>query len=385
MLLRPSSVSLPRIGFVVHVMQVAGAEMLVKQLIERLQGKIDPTIFCLDAIGLLGERMQEAGVPVVVLNRSSGIDTALAGRFAKELCRRKIDVLHAHQYTPFFYSALAKLRGARTTKIIFTEHGRHYPDNVSWKRKLANRLILSKLSYANTACCDFSARATEANDGFLKVETIPNGVDLARFPKRGTDIEHAALRHSLGLDPDLLYVGCIARFHPVKDHGTLLRAWQKVQSHVPHARLILIGDGPEKVKMEALAESLGIDGTTKFWGIRHDVSDILRAIDLFTLTSVSEASSLTLLEAMACECPPVVTDVGGNSEHMTHGVEGWLAPRGDHAKLADQLQHALRNPELRSQAAAAARLRVEKQFKLSDTLARYEQLYLSAAPPGGVP
>ncbi|MFN6129404.1 MAG: glycosyltransferase [Planctomycetota bacterium] len=385
MLLRPSNVSLPRIGFVVHVMQVAGAEMLVKQLIDRLQGKIDPTIFCLDAIGLLGERMQAAGVPVVVLNRSSGIDTALPGRFAKELRQRKIDVLHAHQYTPFFYSALAKLRGARKTKIIFTEHGRHYPDRVSWKRRLANRIILCRQSYANTACCEFSARATEVNDGFPKVECIPNGVDLARFPKRGTDIEQAAMRDRLGLDPELLYVGCIARFHPVKDHGTLLRAWQKVQSRVPNARLILIGDGPERVKMEALAESLGIAGTANFWGIRHDVPDILRAIDLFTLTSVSEASSLTLLEAMACECPPVVTDVGGNSEHITHGVEGWLAPRADHEKLADQLQHALRNPELRSQAAAAGRLRVEKQFNLNDTIARYEQLYLSAAPPGGVP
>ena len=375
MLTLPSIPRKPRIGFVVHVMQVAGAEMLVKQIIERLQEDIEPVIFCLDAQGLLGQQLELKGVPVIVLNRLPGIDHSLPSRFAKALRRHRIDILHAHQYTPFFYSSLAKLCGAWNVKVIFTEHGRHYPDVVSWKRRLANRLLLSRLSCARTACCDFAARATEVHDGFHTVETIPNGVDLATFPRRSNPGERLALRQRLGLESDLLYVACIARFHPVKDHGTLLQAWRIVQAKIPQARLLLVGDGPERVKMESLASELGIADKVRFWGIRHDVPDILRAIDVFTLTSLSEASSLTLLEAMACECPVVVTDVGGNSEHVTDGIEGLIVPRQDQRKLAECLQSILLRPEWRERMGLAARQRVEKQFSLQNTIARYQRLY----------
>jgi len=105
----------------------------------------------------------------------------------------------------------------------------------------------------------------------------------------------------------------------------------------------------------------------------------LRAVDVFTLTSETEASSLTLLEAMACECPAVITDVGGNGEHVTDGVEGWLVPRGDHITLAERLIRALECPELRNKMASAARRRVERQFSLEDTVAKYEELYRLAA------
>jgi glycosyltransferase involved in cell wall biosynthesis len=369
----------PRLGFVVHVMQVAGAEMLVTRLIERLRNKVEPTIFCLDSLGILGQKMLDAGIPVVVLGRAPGIDSALPRRFAKELHRRGIEILHAHQYTPFFYSAMAKLYGAWGVKIIFTEHGRHYPDHVSWKRRLTNRWLLSRLCFARNACCDFSARATEINDGFHRVDTIANGVDLTALTPLGTAREREQLRGRLGLDIDRLYVVCVARFHPVKDHAMLLRGWRIVQDRVPGARLLLIGDGSERERMVALAEKLGIIDSVQFWGVRHDVADLLRAVDVFTLTSETEASSLTLLEAMACECPAVITDVGGNGEHVTDGVEGWLVPRGDHITLAERLIRALECPELRNKMASAARRRVERQFSLEDTVAKYEELYRLAA------
>jgi len=86
-----------RVGFVMHVMQVAGAEVLVKQIIEQLSAEIEPTVFCLDSIGELGEQLLEAGIPVVSLNRQPGLDWKLAARFAAEIKQRNIDILHAHQ------------------------------------------------------------------------------------------------------------------------------------------------------------------------------------------------------------------------------------------------------------------------------------------------
>jgi hypothetical protein len=98
-----SPISLPgerviRIGFVVHVMQVAGAEMLIAETVRRLAGQIYPTIFCLDAIGTLGERLQADGVEVVCLGRRPGRDWRVAWRMAREVRDRGIEVLHAHQY-----------------------------------------------------------------------------------------------------------------------------------------------------------------------------------------------------------------------------------------------------------------------------------------------
>ena len=101
-----------RVGFCLHAMQVAGAEVLVSQIIDSLSERIQPHVFCLDNIGQLGIELQSSGVPVTVLGRKPGIDLFLPKRFAYELNANRIQVVHAHQYTPFFYSAMARLRGA---------------------------------------------------------------------------------------------------------------------------------------------------------------------------------------------------------------------------------------------------------------------------------
>ena len=167
-------------------MQVAGAEILVQQIIERLSDEINATVFCLDGIGELGEQLIAAGTPVISLGRKSGIDWSVAARLADELNERNIDLVHAHQYSPFFYSAFARWRHSAKTKIMFTEHGRHYPDVVSWKRRIVNRFCLRRFADVTTACCDFSTRALHENEGFPSAFTLRNGVDVSELPDRGT-------------------------------------------------------------------------------------------------------------------------------------------------------------------------------------------------------
>ena len=302
-----------RVGFVMHIMQVAGAEVLVAEIIRRLGERIQPTIFCLDGIGTLGEQLQQQGIDVVCLNRHPGFDRSLAFRFAREIRQRKIDVLHAHQYTPFFYSALTRLLGARRTRIILTEHGRHFPDVVSPKRRIVNRLLLSRLADRINACSQFSGSALSQLDGFPadRVEVIYNGVDTEQFL---APPDTSTARTQLGLDPQRLYVAMIARFHPIKDHESVLRAFQVVCQQRDDADLLLVGDGELRAAMEQLACDLDIRKRVHFWGVRDDVATILQAIDVFTLSSISEAASLTLLEAMACGRPVSVTHVGGNPE-----------------------------------------------------------------------
>ena len=373
-----------RVGFVMHKMQVAGAEVLVKQIIERLTPTIEATVFCLDGIGELGYQLIDAGVAVVDLKRKPGIDWKVARRLASEVKARDIEVLHAHQYTPFFYSALARLLHRVRAKTIFTEHGRHYPDIVSWKRRLANRHCLQRFAEVTTACCDFSTNALQEVEGFSRAFTLPNGVDLQTLPPRGSAAEVDEVRDRLGLDAKKYYVACIARFHPVKDHATLIRAWAKVHRHVPHAKLLLVGDGPQRSNLKRQIESLSADlpqfaATIEFLGVRSDVSEILRAVDVFTLTSVSEAASLTLLEAMASGCPSVVTDVGGNSEHLRQCVDGFLVPRADDQRLAESLVELLSSETLRNSFGESARRRVAQRFSLEHAIGSYFEHYLRLA------
>jgi glycosyltransferase involved in cell wall biosynthesis len=364
-----------RVGFCLHAMQVAGAEVLVSQIIRSLSERIEPHIFCLDSIGQLGQELQSQGIPVVVLHRTPGIDLSLAKRFAKELVTRKIEVVHAHQYTPFFYTALARMRGAGKTKVLVTEHGRHFPDLVSWKRRIINRWVLSRYADHVTACCRFSAEAMERLDGFRNVEVLYNGIQLDRHPSRLNAADRQGLRNRLGLVEDCKYVVCIARFHPVKDHETLVRAFREVVAVRPKTRLVLVGTGPEQATIQTLVKDMNIAESVEFWGVRRDISDILQACDVFSLTSVSEAASITLLEAMANGCPVAVTDVGGNGEHVTHGVHGLLSPRRDSKKLADNLKTLLDNLEDSTVMARSARMRVEQHFQLEHAIARYAELY----------
>lgn len=368
-----------RVGFVLHVMQVAGAEMLVAETVRRLRGRIDPAVFCLDGVGPLGEQLRAEGFEVVCLDRRPGRDWRVAWRLAKELRARQIEVIHAHQYTPFFYAALARLLAGLKPRLIFTEHGRHYPDVVSPRRRAVNRLFLDCLADAVNAVCAFSGRSLSRVDGFAgsRIEVIENGVETSRYdglPDRAT------LRRRLGLDPSRRYVVTIARFHPVKDHAMLLRALARVAAVRPDADLLLAGDGPLRPDLERLTRELGIEGRVHFLGVRSDVPELLGASDVFALTSVSEAASLTLMEAMAAGVPVVVTAVGGNPEIVCQGVEGLLVPRGDAQAAAAALLQLLDNPAAAARMGAAGKARAHERYRLERTIDAYLRLYQRLCP-----
>lgn len=365
------------VGFVLHVMNVAGAEMLVLETIRRLGGRIRPVVLCLDAVGVIGERLRAEGVPVYAYDRRPGLDLSVARRMARDIRKHGVEVIHAHQYTPFFYSALAARMMSHRPRVIFTEHGRHYPDVVSSKRRLLNRLVMDRLADRVNAVCEFSAAALSAIDGFSpdRIEVVPNGIDLTRYEPQ-CSISERRLR--LGLNPDRRYVVTVARLHPVKDHVTLIRGFAPVARTLPDVDLLLAGDGPLRGELEALVTAQGIAGRVTFLGVRDDVPALLQAADVFAMTSLSEAASLTLLEAMASALPVVVTAVGGNPEIVRDGLEGRLVPRGDVEAVAAALFQLLSDSQLASRLGAAARGRVHQHFSLSTTIERYYQMYTGA-------
>jgi L-malate glycosyltransferase len=176
------------------------------------------------------------------------------------------------------------------------------------------------------------------------------------------------------------FITSIARLHPIKDHATLIQAFARIAARFPDVDLLLAGEGPLKHDLEGLAATLKVPDRVRFLGVRRDVPALLKASTIFALTSVSEAASLTVLEAMAAARPMVLTDVGGNPELVRNNVDGLLAARGDVDGIAASLATLLADPALAARLAKSAAERVRHEFLLDHTIDRYYELYRALAP-----
>ena len=161
----------------------------------------------------------------------------------------------------------------------------------------------------------------------------------------------------------------------MKDQATLLRGFALAADSLPDVDLLMVGDGPLRSELESLTRELGIAERVRFLGIRTDIPDLMRNADAFALTSLSEAASLTLLEAMASGLPAVVTDVGGNGEIVRHEREGLLFPRGDAAGCAAALRRLFDDPAFAKRLGEAGRQRAHERYRLERTVEEYFRLY----------
>lgn len=363
----------PRIVHLMHRLDVAGAEVLAAALSRQLSSRYDFVFCCLDGVGALGEALGRDGFEIIDLQRRPGLDLRLALRLKRILAQQRIDLVHAHQYTPFFYAAAARMLGVHPP-ILFTEHGRHYPDSRKRRRILANRLLLRTHDRV-TAVGAFIKQALCANEGLSadRIEVAYNGVDAASWSAAPNSRER--MRRSLGLSPTTPVVLQVARFAPVKDHATSLCAFAMVADQQPNAVLLLVGDGPQQAPMRQLADQLGLSSRVRFLGVRNDVAELMSASDVFVLSSLSEGVSVTLLEAMSARLPICATDVGGNGEVVIDQQTGLLSPRRDSAALATNILQLLDQPNLRWRLSTAGFARVLQVFSQQRMHTRYAELY----------
>ena len=210
------------------------------------------------------------------------------------------------------------------------------------------------------------------------VVTIHNGVDTALYGQSYDKLaERSEGRRKLGLSEDTPVLTTVARLEPVKDQGTLLRAFEKVGATLPDARLVMVGDGSERRALEEQARRPALAGRVIFLGRRSDVADLLPLFDAFALTSTSEGLPLTILEAMAAGLPVVSTNVGAIPEAVVEGQTGHLVPVGDTERLTAALLKVLRDPGLRRKMGQEAQKRARAMFDLKVMTRRYEDLYLA--------
>lgn len=203
---------------------------------------------------------------------------------------------------------------------------------------------------------------------------IPNGVDSARFRPQA-DAARSQMRGKLGLHHDAIVFGCVAALTPVKRHIDVIAAFAIAQARLPGSRLLLIGDGPLRARIQAQIAELGLDEAVALLGDRPDIESILPALDLGLLASSTEGMSNAVLEMMACGLPVIATAVGGNPQLVAHQTTGLLVPACAPEALAAAMVALAESPDTRRSMAAAARDRVEREFSLHSMAQAFDQLY----------
>jgi len=207
-----------------------------------------------------------------------------------------------------------------------------------------------------------------------KLFMVPNGIDIAGL-KRAATCEN---RRSLGLDENAFIIITVGRVCKVKAQWVFVKAAEKISRLRPETRFLLVGEGPDWMKIQQLIEECGIKDRFYMLGKRDDVPSLLLASDIFVLTSITEGMAMTLLEAMALGKPVVVTDIPGNRSLVRDGETGILIPTGNPEALAETLEHLAKTPDLRNRLGENARKRVEELFDYvtmgERTLEVYERL-----------
>jgi glycosyltransferase involved in cell wall biosynthesis len=324
-------------------------------------------------VGVLGEQLRRDGFPVYGLDRRPGMDWKCALRLAQLFRRERVALVHAHQIPGFLYGSLARLVAQRPP-ILFTEHGLTHARSPRRKRMLVNRLLLQRRDRV-VAVGRAVRRALVDNEGLpgSRVQVIYNGISCAPFAHAAGSRE--TVRGELRLAPDDFVACQVGRLEPIKDHATAMRALARVLTRRPDARLVLVGDGPEKGRLQELAGRLGVSSHVRFLGMRHDVPRVLAAADLLLLTSTSEGIPLALIEGMAAGLPVVSTNVGGVPEVVVHETTGLLAPAGDEAALAGGILRLAQDASLRRQMGEHGRQRAQTTFSEDRMYAGYRALY----------
>lgn len=321
--------------------------------------------------GALARNLASLGVEVLDLEQADRSFTpSLLRQLFRLLRRYRFDVVHTH-------ASLAGRIAARLAgypAIVLTRHGlgsRAFRGPAFWLNRLAGEMLTDRIIAISGAVRDHLVAGGISPE---RVTVIHNGVDLREFPP---GLDPRPVREELGLGTGPV-VGMIARLVPEKGHDYLLLAARQVVDRLPEARFLLVGDGPERDRLSALARQLGLEAHVLFAGFRPDIPQVVAAQDLAVLSSTSEGLGLVLLEAMAGGKPVVATRVGGIPEVVEDGYTGILVPPRDPSSLARAILGLLEDREMARRMGLAGRQRVEKKFDArgmaAATVAQYRQL-----------
>lgn len=316
----------------------------------------------------LVERISALGVRTIeadsIADRSFSVDGI---RVLRDIFRReKPDIVHTH--ASLSARIVAKECGI---KVVNTRHCLEEPKH--GLRRTVYRIINNALSDRVIGVC----RAVCENlklDGISesKLRLIYNGISPIR---KYSAEERAEARREYGIPEGVTAVGIVARLEAVKNHKMFIDAATAVADRCPDALFVIVGTGSVEDELRRQAEESGLGARIIFTGYIENVERIVNALDIHMLTSYSEAFSISLIEALCVGHPVIATDVGGNSEIVSDGINGTLIPSGDVTAAADAIERYVNSPELREKCGNSAADIVHENFTSDIMARRVEEVY----------
>jgi glycosyltransferase involved in cell wall biosynthesis len=363
-----------RVAFIAGGLDVAGAEHQLLYLTRDMdRARFDPVVINLRSDGAMAPLFRASGVELIELSYRGRSDVGIVGRIRRVLRARRVQVACPYLW-PATVWGYAALRWAGITQWIASERNSGAVYDSRWQVALESRILRR-------------APALVAITQAARVFAIARGVPAERFrvipfgvaPPEVTAAP-SGVRLELGLASDAPVVGCVARFGPQKDHVTLLRAAQLVVRRVPRTQFVLVGDGPLRPRMEALAAQLGLSESVRFTGVRLDAMNLLNACDVAALASSrQEGCSNFLVESALLGKPVVATTVGGIPEAVCDGETGYLVPPEHPGAMAEAIGRLLETRSLAERMGAAGVTWARERFGLAAMVTAWERLLAACA------
>jgi glycosyltransferase involved in cell wall biosynthesis len=362
---------------VVDSLEFGGLERVVTELAQAQKDHGHRvTVFSINTTDGLTPELQAAGIEVVVGHKSRSLDVNVLKQIRRLALDRPMDVVHAHNFVPNYYAAVAMLGSLKAPPLVSTCHD--MGDRLS-NRRLRWIYRLSLLRTRRVAMVGQQVHDRYVASGMVRADaaqTVLNGVPVHRFI--GSPQRRASARATLGLAPDLPVMACVGRLVELKNQSLMIECMPHLLHRHPSLRLLVIGEGPLDAELRALARARGVNAQVDFLGRRSDVADLLPAMDIFALPSQTEGLSIALLEACATGLAVVASAVGGNPEIIHDGQTGLLVPANDQQALCEALQGLLDDTALRQRLGRQASSWVTEHGSIDALRATYDEFYRQA-------
>ncbi|MFA5516256.1 MAG: glycosyltransferase [Desulfuromonadales bacterium] len=365
-----------RITFIIPSLGFGGAQNMLAKVLSRLAPEFVPEVISLSGQPQDAERLQYSGAPLRYLRMSRNLpDPRKLITLANWIRSSKPDLVHTWMYHADLLGGLAA-RFAGIPVLWNIRHGGPGPQDkrlTRWTIHLCAQL--SRRVPRRIVCCAEAAMKSHVALGYdgSRMCVIPNGFEIERF--RPDPNMRQQIRRELNIPDDVVVVGLVGRYHPIKDHANFMQAAAMLLRNGRKAVFLLAGEGVDRDNPIIVEQIAGMDHRSFFLlGRRDDIPRLTAAFDIAVSASRGEAFSNTIGEAMACAIPCTVTDVGDSA--MVVGDTGRVVPPGEPAQLAAALEGLITlGPEGRKALGLRARQRIIDNFTLEQVVSRYEQLY----------
>jgi glycosyltransferase involved in cell wall biosynthesis len=364
---------MPKVAHFIDSLDPGGAETIVIEISRKIKNYgYTPEVYHFGN-PWLEQKCEEYSIPSLFVPghrffTSKATIPIFSAVFAKFLKNQRVDVLHSHLFGSItgacFSAYLARIPHIGTLHDIYT---------IEEKKKRIRYIQLASFFGTRLVTVSHQMKTYLNSLGYFRngtFQTIVNGVDIERFSLNVNRKDYPVL----DLSPrDFIFI-CAGRLERIKGHDILLKAFSKIKPK-DHVKLLIVGEGPCRHEIEKYIAEEELQHNVRMLGHREDIPALLKLSDCFVLSSYSEGLSCSIIEAMAAGLPVIATDVGGNSELIKDGIDGYLVPSDNPELLSKRLQAIIDDSLLRSKFSELSMKRVREYCSLDAMLSKYANSY----------